>query len=136
MKRYLIIKTIIALIVISTFGFYSCKKSFLDVELQGQISEDQALRDPNIARELVTATYNQLYQGGFGDNVLGIIYSMATDVASDDADKGSTPSDQAPQAVGFDNFTSDLNSNNFYVDRLWAGYYNGISTANHALDIL
>ena len=113
-----------------------CKKNFLDVLPQGELTETSVANDPNIARKLVTGVYNQLYQGGFGNDIHGIIFCMATDVASDDADKGSTPTDQAPEAVGFDNFTSDLNSHNFYVDRLWNGHYQGISTANQALDKL
>ncbi|MDQ6904487.1 MAG: RagB/SusD family nutrient uptake outer membrane protein, partial [Bacteroidota bacterium] len=118
------------------FLFTSCKKDFLNVLPQGQITESSIANDPNIARNLVTGVYNQLYQGGFGNDVHGIIFCMATDVASDDADKGSTPDDQAPQATGFDNFTSNLNSTNYYVDRLWNGHYQGISTANQALDKL
>jgi starch-binding outer membrane protein, SusD/RagB family len=124
------------------FGFsvvlmcFSCKKNFLQIQPQGQLTESSVAADPNIARKLVTGVYNQLYQGGFGNDIHGIIFCMATDVASDDADKGSTPSDQAPQAVGFDDFTSDLNGNNYYVDRLWSGYYQGIATANQALDKL
>ncbi|MEO7119570.1 MAG: RagB/SusD family nutrient uptake outer membrane protein, partial [Ginsengibacter sp.] len=118
------------------FPFCSCKKTFLDVSPQGQITESSIANDPNIARKLVTGVYNQLYQGGFGNDVHGIIFCMATDVASDDADKGSTADDQAPQATGFDNFTSDLNSTNYYVDRLWNGHYQVISTANQALDKL
>ncbi|MGN6531521.1 MAG: RagB/SusD family nutrient uptake outer membrane protein, partial [Ginsengibacter sp.] len=108
----------------------------MEVQPQGQLTESSVAGDPNLARKLVTGVYSQLYQGGFGNDIHGIIFCMATDVASDDADKGSTPSDQAPQATGFDNFTSDLNSNNYYVERLWSGHYQGISTANQALDKL
>jgi hypothetical protein len=113
-----------------------CKKDYLSVSPEGLLTADDAAKDPNIARKLVTGVYNQLYQGGFGNDVHGIIYCMATDVASDDADKGSTPADQAPEAVGFDNFTSDLNPTNFYVERLWAGHYQAISKANSTLDVL
>ncbi len=115
---------------------WGCKKNFLEVQPQGQLTEAAVAADPNLARKLVTGVYNQLYQGGFGNDIHGIIFCMATDVASDDADKGSQPADQSPQAVGFDNFTSDLNSNNYYVERLWSGHYQGISTANQALDKL
>lgn len=135
MNRVLI-KPIIATLsitIVTAAVFTACKKSFLDVAPQGTITEDAAAKDPNIARKLVTGVYNELYQGGFDANVHGILYSFATDVASDDADKGSTPSDQSPQGRAFDEFNSDLNSNNFYVDRLWAGYYNGVGAANHAL---
>ena len=114
----------------------SCKKNFLDVKPQGDLTEASVANDPSLAGKLVTGVYDQLYQGGFGNDIHGILFCTATDVASDDADKGSTPSDQAPQAVGFDDFTSDLNSNNYYVNNLWNGYYQGISTANQALNAL
>ena len=129
-------KPIILLVSFASLVSIGCKKSFLDIQPQGSLTEASASNDPNIAAKLVTGVYNKLYQGGFDDNVHGILYSMATDVASDDADKGSTSTDQAPEALGFDNFTSDLNPNNFYLNRLWRGYYNGISQANLALDAL
>lgn len=113
-----------------------CKKDYLSVSPEGLLTAEDAARDPNIARKLVTGVYNQLYQGGFGNDVHGIIFCMAADVASDDADKGSTAADQAPEAVGFDNFTSALNSTNYYVERLWAGHYKGIAAANNTLDVL
>jgi starch-binding outer membrane protein, SusD/RagB family len=119
--------------VLITFLMTACKKDFLEQDPPGRITDEAAANDPNIARNLVTGVYNQLYQGGFGNDVHGIIFCMAADVASDDADKGSTPTDQAPQATGFDNFSSDLNGNNFYVDRLWNGHYAGIAAANQAL---
>lgn len=127
---------LLLILAVCCVGLTNCKKEFLDVSPRGALTDDAAASDPNIARKLVTGVYNQLYQGGFGNDVHGIIFAMATDVASDDADKGSTALDQAPQAVGFDNFTSDLNANNFYVDRLWAGHYKGIAAANGALDVL
>ncbi len=128
--------TSLGLMAFLLLALVACKKSFLDVQPQGQVTDEAAASDPNIARKLVTGVYNQLYQGGFGNSVHGILFCMATDVASDDADKGSTATDQAPEAVGFDNFTSDLNSNNFYVNRLWNGHYSGIAAANQALDKL
>jgi hypothetical protein len=133
MKKYIIL--FFAIFSFCLF-FIGCKRNFLIVQPQGQLTASSVGNDPNIARQLVTGVYNQLYQGGFGNDVHGIIFCMATDVASDDADKGSTPGDQAPQATSFDNFTSDLNSNNFYVDRLWSGHYQGISTANQTLNAL
>ena len=129
-------QTIFSLLIGVVFITTSCKRDYLEVSPPGKLTDDAASHDPQIARKLVTGVYNQLYQGGFGDDVHGIIFCMATDVASDDADKGSTVADQSPEAVGFDNFTSDLNSNNFYVDRLWAGHYKGVAAANGALDVL
>ncbi|MEO8771103.1 MAG: RagB/SusD family nutrient uptake outer membrane protein [Ferruginibacter sp.] len=128
MKKYI-------LIIFAALGFWSCKKA-LDVQPQGLLTEEAAIKDPNIARDLVTGVYNSFYQGGFDNDIHGLIFCMAGDVASDDADKGSTASDQSPAAVGFDNFTSDLNSNNPYVGWLWNGHYAGIASANQALDKL
>ncbi len=136
MKQGNNIKTLLILLIVAVCLTISCKRDFLEVNPQGQVTAEAAAADPNIARKLVTGVYHQFYQGGFGNDVHGIIFAMATDVASDDADKGSTLLDQAPEATGFDNFTSDLNSNNFYVDRLWNGNYSGIAAANQALDKL
>ena len=136
MKSPINIKTLLFVFAITSLGLVNCKRDYLDLSPEGELSEDAAARDPLIARKLVTGVYSQLYQGGFGNDVHGIIFCMATDVASDDADKGSTAADQSPEAVGFDNFTSDLNSTNFYVDRLWAGHYKGIAAANGALNVL
>ncbi|TCZ72241.1 RagB/SusD family nutrient uptake outer membrane protein [Flaviaesturariibacter aridisoli] len=136
MKRSLHKLTFLSLPLVLALSFTNCKRSFLEVEPPGELTENSIAGDPTIARRLVTGVYSQLYQGGFGDDVHGIIFCMATDVASDDADKGSTPADQSPEAVGFDNFTSDLNSRNFYVDRLWNGHYRGINSANNALKVL
>jgi hypothetical protein len=123
-------------IILFCISIIGCTKDFLDVSPQGTLTDEAAAKDPLIARKLVTGVYNQLYQGGFGNDVHGILFCMAGDVASDDADKGSFPTDQSPEAVGFDNFNSDLNANNFYVDRLWTGYYKGVAAANGALDVL
>jgi hypothetical protein len=115
-------------------GGMSCSKNFLEVPPQGQTTEDQIRVDPNAARDLVSGVYNTLYFGGFDNTTVGFLYAVTTDVASDDADKGSFESD-APEARAIDNF-SGLNSKNFYFDRLWSGYYQGIARANQALDKL
>ncbi len=120
-------------IIIVTLFTESCKKSFLDVPAQGQIDEGAVLKDPGAAQNLVTGVYNSLYQGGFGPTTVGFLYYMTVDVASDDADKGSTPQDFSP-AKEIDEFTAT--PNNFIFDNLWKGNYAGINQANKALDIL
>ncbi len=107
-----------------------CSKSFLDVQPQGQLTEEQVLVDPNAAANLVTGVYNSLYFGGFDPTTVGFQYYMATDVASDDADKGSTPTDYAA-ALEIDNFATT--ANNPILNNLWQGYYRGISRANTAI---
>ncbi|MBC7689187.1 MAG: RagB/SusD family nutrient uptake outer membrane protein [Aquabacterium sp.] len=110
-----------------------CKKSFLDVASQGQIDEAAVLKDPAAAQNLVTGVYNSLYQGGFGANTLGFLYFVTVEEASDDADPGSIPGDNA-NGEKIDNFSTTPNI--FFFDNLWKGYYGGINQANKALNIL
>ena len=109
----------------------SCQKSFLDVPVQGQAT---TATDPNLAVNLVTGVYNSLYSseafGGAGGDVHGISFIAATNIISDDADKGSFDGDQ-PSLKELDNFT--VTPTNNFVAALWNGYYSGISRANQAL---
>ena len=129
MKQKLVIITVCVMLLFAT----SCKKSFLDVAAQGQIDEAAVLKDPAAAQNLVTGVYNSLYQGGFGPNTLGFLYYVTVEEASDDADPGSIPGDNAG-GEKIDGFTADANV--FYFDNLWRGNYAGINQANKALDIL
>ena len=113
--------------------FAGCKKSFLDVDPQGQLTEVAALQDPEAANKMVGGVYNTLYFGGFGNTTVGFLWALANDIASDDADKGSTPGDFGP-AGEIDNFTHD--ANNFIFNNIWSGHYSAIASANRAIDIL
>lgn len=108
----------------------SCSDDFLDVPVQGGPTVDS---DPKLAERLVTGVYNSLLQGdswGQGD-VHGFAFVSVTNIMSDDADKGSTPSDQAVPVGDIDNFT--LSPTNAFAESLWKGHYNGIGAANQAL---
>ncbi|MBC7922977.1 MAG: RagB/SusD family nutrient uptake outer membrane protein [Ferruginibacter sp.] len=115
----------LALAVVSGCG------DFLDVPPQGQLTEEQIRTDPDAARKLVDGVYNIMYLGGFGEDVHSLQYIVLTNVASDDADKGSSPQDYAP-AAEVDNFT--LNSTNGIVNNTWKGYFQAVTRANQALD--
>lgn len=104
-------------------------KEFLDVAPQGQLSSDTI--DPATAQKLVDGVYNSMYLGGFGPDTHGLQFVILTDIASDDADKGSSPGDYG-DALQVDNFT--VNSSNSNINNVWNGYYQGISRANQALD--
>lgn len=106
-------------------------KDFLDVAPQGQLTEDQIKTDPAAAQKLVDGVYNVMYLGGFGTDVHGLQYVILTDIASDDSDKGSTPTDYGP-AADVDNFT--LTSSNGIVNNVWKGYFQGVTRANQALE--
>ncbi len=111
----------------------SCKKSFLDVPIQGQ---GTPATDPQVVANEVTGAYNALItpdptQSGFGSyDIHGVYFITVTNIISDDADKGSYALDQAP-AAQIDNF--QVTSDNVYISGLWRGYYAGISRTNVAL---
>jgi hypothetical protein len=130
MKTYFkgaILSVFISLLILS------CKDEFLDVKVQGGVTTES---DPNLAQKLVTGVYNSLLQGdswGNGD-VHGFAFISVTNIMSDDADKGSTPSDQAVPVGDIDNFT--ITSTNKFAESLWSGHYNSIGAANQALQAL
>jgi starch-binding outer membrane protein, SusD/RagB family len=111
----------------------SCKKSFLEVPLQGQGTVNG---NPQTAVDEVTGAYNALItpdptQSGFGQyDIHGIYFITVTNIISDDADKGSYSLDQ-PAAAQIDNF--QVTSDNTYIAGLWRGYYAGISRTNYAI---
>src|SRR4051812_32366692 len=88
---------------ISLSLFTSCKKTFLDVPPQGQLTEDQALVDPEAANNLVGSVYNTLYLQG----TVGLKFVILGDVTSDDADKGSVPTDPGFDGIFMDAFNFD-----------------------------
>lgn len=119
--------------LLTTVAVLSCSDSFLDVPVQGGVTTES---DPALAQKLVTGVYNSLLQGdswGNGD-VHGFAFISVTNIISDDADKGSTPSDQAVPVGDIDDFT--LTSTNRFAESLWSGHYNSIGAANQALKAL
>ncbi|WP_345955830.1 RagB/SusD family nutrient uptake outer membrane protein [Mucilaginibacter sp. PAMB04168] len=112
---------------------YSCKDS-LDINPQAQITEEQIISDPNVATNLVTGIYNIFFAGdAFGNDVRGFQFTILGDIASDDADKGSTPQDYG-DANAIDQLQA--NGNNGVVNNIWKGYYQAIARANQALSQL
>lgn len=117
------------------FLLSACSKKFLEIDPQGSITETEALKNVDAANQVVAGVYNTLYFGSFGKTTVGLEWALMADVASDDADKGSIPSDQDVNAAGdIDNFVAT--SNNTYLNNIWNGYYVGIARANQAIDIL
>jgi starch-binding outer membrane protein, SusD/RagB family len=119
--------------VLILFTAISCSEEFLDIPVQGGLTIEL---DPNLAPKLVTGVYNSLLQGdswGNGD-VHGLAFVSVTNIMSDDAEKGSTPSDQAVPIGDLDNFTT--NATNRFAETLWSGHYNSIGSANQALAAL
>lgn len=123
-------KTLYTSLFLIAIVLTSCSESFLDVPIQGGATTKS---DPDLAQKLVTGTYNSLLQGdswGNGD-VHGFAFVSVTDIASDDADKGSTLDDQKVPVGDIDDF--NLTATNKFAETLWSGHYNAIGTANQAL---
>ncbi|MGB4960963.1 MAG: RagB/SusD family nutrient uptake outer membrane protein, partial [Saprospiraceae bacterium] len=116
-----------------TIIMVGCNGDFLDVPVQGA---GTAATDPALAENLVTGVYNSLISGdafGSGDTH-GIAFISSTNIMSDDADKGSSPNDQAGIIGELDNFTHT--PTNIFVNSLWSGHYNSIAKCNQALKAL
>ncbi len=124
-------RTIGSLLVIAGVLFTIACKKYLDVPPQGQLTEDEIKKDPSAAGRLVNGVYNVLWLGDFGPDIHGLQYVILTNIASDDADKGSTPQDYA-DAAQIDNFTVTPNNSN--INNAWQGYFQGVVRANQALD--
>ena len=133
MKKIIIQK--ISFILLAVLVLAGCSKKFLDVPPQGQTTEVLALTDPDAAGKLVGGVYNTLYFGGFDKTTVGFLWQLTNDIASDDADKGSTPGDFNSGGMGdIDNFVHT--PTNFIFNNIWNGHFNAIISANKAIDVL
>jgi starch-binding outer membrane protein, SusD/RagB family len=131
--NFTISRYLVAVFVTSVFFVSGGCTDFLEIPVQGGVTTSS---DPKLAERLVTGVYSTLLQGdSWGDgDTHGFAFVTASNIISDDADKGSTPGDQAIPVGDIDNFT--LTSTNKFAETLWSGNYNGISAANQALEAL
>ncbi|MBK8555556.1 MAG: RagB/SusD family nutrient uptake outer membrane protein [Lewinellaceae bacterium] len=103
-----------------------CQKEFLDRKPLGQLTYDTFFENGQQATEATNAVYNQLRQW----DCIAFPWITCTDIISDDADKGSTPTD-ALYVLEVDDFTFDGTNSSF--SGVWRGYYRVISRANLAI---
>lgn len=127
--KYLFIKTGL-LATVTMLLCNSCKKDFLEIAPQGQLTEEQALIDPDAANKLVGGVYNSLYYQG----TVGLKWLILSEVASDNSDKGSVAADNGFDGISLDPLTHTANTGIF--NDVWNDHYKGIAYANKALDIL
>ncbi|MBN8880376.1 MAG: RagB/SusD family nutrient uptake outer membrane protein [Sphingobacteriales bacterium] len=108
--------------------FTGCKK-FLDAQRQGGYDEE------NYPYPGGSGPYDQYILGAYSDlrsyNVHADGFIVATSIRSDDADKGSTPSDGGADVITMDNFP--VLPNNGRANALWTGYYGMINKCNNTL---
>ncbi|NUO01594.1 MAG: RagB/SusD family nutrient uptake outer membrane protein [Saprospiraceae bacterium] len=112
-----------ALLVAAT----SCNEDFLQKEPLNILTDESFFQTPEQAIEATNAVYNMLRRW----EVHVFSYVGMTDLVSDDADKGSTPTD-ANFLLEIDNLT--FNAGNLAPATVWNGYYRGIYRANTAIE--
>lgn len=106
-----------------------CKK-FLDTQPQGAYTTDTYPYPGG------SGPYDTFIFGAYKElrnyNVSAAPFVVATSIRSDDADKGSTPSDGGADVITMDNFP--VLPSNGLVNGLWTGYYVLINRCNFAID--
>ena len=120
--KYKMLLTLTLLLLAAT----ACRKDFLDRKPLGDATYDTFFENAEQATFAVNAVYNQFRQW----DCISFPWISLTDIVSDDADKGSTPTD-ALYVLEIDNFTFDATNSNF--SGAWRGYYNVIARANLAI---
>ncbi|MCX2485484.1 RagB/SusD family nutrient uptake outer membrane protein [Pedobacter sp. MR2016-24] len=105
----------------------SCKKSFLDVDPQGQQPAQQFWQTPEDAAKAVNGIYANLRTW---ENVAFPALAIES-IPSDEADKGSTPTDATFFNL-YDTFTVTATENTFLS--FWTGQYQNINLCNQLLD--
>lgn len=115
---------LIGALAIGTLG--SCKKDFLDRLPQGRMTEDDLT-----AGALESKVFG-LYSGLRNEAISGLPYIAVHNIRSDDADKGSLPSDGADAEAIFDNF--QYSTDFWLINSYWSGHYTFINLANIVID--
>lgn len=114
------------LCLLVALGTASCS-DFLSTEPKGELTSGNFFKTPDHAIQATNATYSILREWP----VHVFAWIGETDIASDDATKGSVPGDAG--------FLGELDDLNFIADNAafrttWMGYYQGIYRANVALE--
>lgn len=130
MKTYknITVQKCFAIALLSTAIFAtSCKKSFLDVDPQGQQPAQQFWKTEADATKAVNAIYANLRTW---ENVAFPALAIES-IASDEADKGSTPTDAAFFDL-YENFTVTTSEGS--LQSFWTGQYQNITLCNQVIN--
>jgi starch-binding outer membrane protein, SusD/RagB family len=112
--------------IFAAFVFVSCSDDFLDRKPKGNLTADTFFQNEDHA----VAAVNAIYANFRSWEYCGLPYLGATDIISDDADKGSSESD-AFYLTEVDNFVFDPTNETFSA--IWTGHYQTIARANVAI---
>ena len=116
---------------------YACKKSFLDKQPLGALGLSVISNQTGVEGLLIGAYHMVGGQGGAAGTSWGSAASNWTygGVASDDAYKGSIPTDQVSEGLGPIASWSPLSTNG-YLNSKWQAMYDGIQRSNDVLRTL
>jgi len=125
-------KIYISIFVLAAFTFTGCADDYLDVKQTETISTDdmELLNNDSGAKSFVTSIYSKFLDwdmSSFG-------WIGLASITSDDADKGSTPSDTGTDKDVLDALT--YNASNPSAESTFNANYDGINRCNQALEIL
>lgn len=120
----------IAITAASLISVNSGCKSFLDTERQGIYSTEN-YPYPQGGTPYDTFLFSA-YDALRAYNYVSDGFMVATSIRSDDADKGSTPTDGGADVISMDNFPVLVNSSR--ANTLWTEYYTMIIRCNDILD--
>jgi len=117
----------LSFLAVTATGLLLAGCDFLDKPPKGDLPSDQFFQDAEGARAATNATYNELRD--FSVHVF--TWLGVTDIASDDATKGSNPGDAAELIGSLDDLSWSTANGSF--SGTWSGYYSGIYRANQAI---
>ena len=123
MKNSIIFRTLLLLLIAVASG---CSEDFLERKPKGKLTFDTFFETSDHA---IWAT-NAIYQKFRVWELCAFPWIGITDIISDDADKGSTPTD-APYMIELDEFTFD--ATNTGITGAWTGHYQLIKTQTGAV---
>lgn len=125
-------KLYISLFALSAALFAGCADDYLDVDQTESIStKDLALfNNDEGATSFVTAGYNKFLDW----NMSSFSWNGMSSIASDDADKGSSPGDTGTDKDLMDALT--YNASSLSVAEVFQANYEGINRCNQAIEIL
>lgn len=107
----------------------SCGEDFLDRPLQGELTQENFPTTAGDALLATNAVYNTLREWFYHSGGFPIL-----DIMSDDAHKGSNPSDAATTVGPYESFTHTTNQDG--LARWWNTLYEGIKRANVVIELV
>ena len=116
----------IIILVLFSFYFTGCE-SFLDKQPQGALTQETFPTTASDALLAVNASYSVMLDSRFHSGLFPIL-----DIMSDDARKGSNPTDQSSEIGPYDNFTFTKTSS--VLQSWWGTLYLGIKRANVVIE--